>query len=41
MKREVCEQCRPLFEELKKRIEVLEAKFEEKSKPAFIKDPVE
>jgi len=41
MKREVCEKCKPLFEELLKRIEELEKNTKEKSKPDFIKDPIE
>ena len=41
MKQEACEKCRPLFEGLLKRIEELEGKIKEKSKPSFIKDPIE
>jgi len=48
MKQEVCGKCRPFFEDLlkeieqfKKRVEELEGKIKEKSKPHFIKDPIE
>lgn len=40
MQEEVCEKCRPLFEDLLKRIKELEGKLEGKSKPEFIREPV-